>query len=306
MLEIIAKAASEHAVLDKLSRGANGIEWQLIITGNVNVGNLHLPIYNVHTRLQNGDDICLDKAYNDYLGIQTSDYISDSHNSYVYLIEALELGNWLGEMQNIRVNIVCHYYYGEIVQDKKAFASWLKELFYEYPNCNILVENSCALNKNVRLRNMYLPDVVPIFVETLRGELGEKYANRLGSVLDVCHMLSSYRVVKTIFDLEGLSDKVMNLEDYLINYFKSYSNTCGTVHFNNSTNLGINPLNHGTVFDVNNEIDMSLFNMLMHLYLKYTPNARLVLEVREDDVDIAYNFENLCSLIREWEIVNGI
>lgn len=119
MLEIIAKAASEHAVLDKLSRGANGIEWQLIITGNVNVGNLHLPIYNVHTRLQNGDDICLDKAYNDYLGIQTSDYISDSHNSYVYLIEALELGNWLGEMQNIRVNIVCHYYYGEIVQDKK-------------------------------------------------------------------------------------------------------------------------------------------------------------------------------------------
>lgn len=301
MLEIIAKAASEHAVLDKLNRGANGIEWQLISTANVNVGTLHLPIYNVHSRLQNGDDVCLDKAYNDFLGIKSSDYISDSHNSYVYLIEALELGNWLGEMQDIQINVIVHYYYGELVQNKKNFADWLKELFYEYPRCNILVENSCALNRNFRLRNMYLPEAVPLFVETLRTELGERYAYRLGSVLDICHMLSSYRVMELVFKYDGLSDKIISLDDYILDYFKLYSKTCGTVHFNNATNLGINPLNHGTIF---NENDMKLFHNLMHLYVKYLPNARLVLEVREDNVDVAYNFEYLCHLIREWEKVN--
>lgn len=290
-LEIIAKAASNKAVLDKLKRGANGIEWQLISNGNTTVDEIILPVVNVHTILTNNLDICLDKALNSYLGIEDI-------KSYEYLIEALELANALGQSQNRMINVITHFYYSEFVQKMEIWKEWLEHLLEKYNYCNILVENSSTFFKTGEVRNMTAPDIIPNIILKLQSIVDFSYKNRLGSVLDICHMLNSIRVSNILFNSDTLYYNTVNEKEQILKYFKSYSSTCLTVHFNNANGLGLSGKNHGCIFDYS---EYGLFDYLMKNYMKYMKNAKLVLEVYEEDVDNAYNFEKIVYMVRNWE-----
>lgn len=301
MFKLIAKAASVEAMLDKQRRGADGIEWQLTDKRNVFVDKLVLPIYNVHTRLYDNEDICLDVAYNHYLGIGRHLKDFDEKNNYAYLIEALELANWLGGTQGFMVNVVTHLYYGGFVQKPEDIAKWIEGLLNVYPYCNILVENSCIAHRSGRFKNMLDVNTVPNFVEELQECLSSKYKDRLGSVLDICHLLSSYRTFMLLVKDEGMQvGEYCGLTselNYLSDAFCRFSKTCKTIHFNNSKNLGVKKLNHGVVFE-NDSYDMTLLKHIITLFTKYTKDAKLVLEVREDNVDLAENFEYMVKLLR--------
>lgn len=299
MVKLIAKAASVRAMQDKKERGADGIEWQLISTGNVLVDSLVLPIYNVHTRLYGSSDVCLDMAYNCSLGI------NDGYD-YQYLLEALELAEWLGEQQGFRINVITHMYYDGFVQKKDKFAIWLEELLENYTHCNILVENSCVATPSGRFRSMLDVNTVPNFVEGLQSEMSGIYKDRLGTVLDFCHLISSYRTFMTLVKEEGLGIKEYALSsefDYITEAVKGFSKTCKTIHFNNSTKLGMKKTNHGTVFG-SECYEVELFKHIMKLYFTYLKNSNMVLEVREDDVDKGENFEFMVGLIKNFEEEN--
>lgn len=290
-LEIIAKAASNKAVLDKMQKGANGIEWQLISKGNITVEEIILPIVNVHTLLSNPLDICLDKALNSYLGI-------GDIKSYKYLTEALELANSLGMRQNKRINVITHLYFSDLVQKDNTWKEWLEYLLEKYNYCNILIENSSTFFKTGRVRNMTAPDIVPNMILKLQSIISDKYKERLGTVLDICHMLNSIRVSNILFNSDKLYDNTVDEREQILKYFEHYSSTCLTVHFNNCYGLGLLGKNHGCIFESS---EYNLFDYLMRNYMKYMKKANLVLEVYEEDVDNAYNFEKLAYMIRNWE-----
>lgn len=266
-LEIIAKAASNKAVLDKLEKGANGIEWQLISKGNTIVDEIILPIVNVHTILAKDFDICLDRALNSYLGIEDI-------KSYDYLIEALELANVLGQRQNRMINVITHISFGEFVQKMETWKEWMEYLLDKYSYCNILIENSSTFFKTGKVRNMTSPDIIPNIVSKLQSIVNPKYQNRLGSVLNICHMLNSIRVSKILFNSDSLYYNTIDEREQILNYFKSYSNTCLTVYFNNSYGLGLSGKSHGCIFEYS---EYDLFDYLMRNYIEYMSNAKLVL-----------------------------
>lgn len=293
-LEIIAKAASNKAVLDKLQRGADGIEWQLINKGNTTVDKIILPIVNVHTILTKDLDICLDRALNAYLGIEDI-------KTYNYLIEALELANDLGQQQNKMINVITHFYFGEFVQKMVIWKEWLEYLLEKYSYCNVLIENSSTFFKTGEVRNMTSPDIIPNIVLKLQSIVNPKYEDRLGSVLDICHMLNSIRVSNLLFNSDVLYYNTVDEKEQILKYFKSYSSTCLTVHFNNSYGLGLSGKNHGCIFEYS---EYDLFDYLIKNCIEYMPNAKLVLEVYEEDVDKAYNFGKLTNMIRDWEKKN--
>lgn len=293
-LEIIAKAASNKAVLDKMQKGADGIEWQLISNGNTTIDEIISPIVNVHTILTQDLDICLDRALNSYLGIEDI-------KTYNYLIEALELANDLGQQQNKMINVITHFYFGEFVQKMEIWKEWLEHLLEKYNYCNVLIENSSTFFKTGEVRNMTAPDIIPNIVLKLQSIISDKYKERLGSVLDICHMLNSIRVSNILFKNDFLYYNYVDEKEQIMKYFKSYSSTCLTVHFNNSNGLGLYGKNHGCIFEYS---EYSLFDYLMKNYMKYIPKAKLVLEVYEKDVDEAYNFAKLTDMIRDWESKN--
>lgn len=293
-LEIIAKAASNKAVLDKIQKGADGIEWQLISNGNTTIDEIISPIVNVHTILTQDLDICLDRALNSYLGIEDI-------KCYEYLKEALELADDLGKRQNRMINVITHFYFGEFVQKMEIWKEWLEHLLEKYNYCNILIENSSTFFKTGEVRNMTAPDIIPNIVLKLKSIISDKYKERLGSVLDICHMLNSIRVSNILFKNDFLYYNYVDEKEQIMKYFKSYSSTCLTVHFNNSNGLGLYGKNHGCIFEYS---EYSLFDYIMKNYIKYIPKAKLVLEVYEKDVDEAYNFAKLTDMIRDWESKN--
>lgn len=291
MIEIIAKAATLDAVMDKQLKGADAIEWQLISSGNteVDLNKLEIPIYNVHSRLIVGDDVCLDACLQDKLGIT-------GNNNYKYLIEALELANKIGKFYNRNINIVTHLNYGETVQSSETWKNFLESLFDKYEYCNILVENSTAFIKTRLFRNMSNPETVPNFVKFLIDSVDDKYKNRLGSVLDICHVLGSIRIMNDIYIKSDLSEGYVDELKELEKYFKEYSTTCKTVHFNYINKYGVNARDHGVDFD-----SQETFDKIFKLYLSYVKGVNLVVEVREDDLLNGLNFESVAKKIREAE-----
>lgn len=285
-MRLIAKA-TDSSIQDRLKRGADGIEIQMIKT-DFKLTDYSLPIENVHTRLFDNTDVCIDQALNCYLGCQPE----TDYNIYKFLTDAMEMAEEAAIKQDMTVNVVCHLYYPKSLHPDHVWVSFLRELFDKYPDVNILVENSSIADGSKRFRNMSSPSTVPDWLNYIKGILPKKYKDRIQGVFDICHAFMCIREMNLIYKAAGIQEFITDEQDELEKYFKSFSEVCRTVHFNYIKGLGIGRGCHGVPASGED------LEHLYELFMEYTPDAKIVLEVYEEDVSKAVNFETMGNELR--------
>lgn len=147
---------------------------------------------------------------------------------------------------------------------EKTFKKWLDD----YPDVEFALENLSilSLENGLRARDSYLEGPVEL-AEHLRSVL---QTERIGSVLDTCHMISSIRVLERI----GL----MTTMEY---YFQLYSKTLKLIHLSNARIFGFK-MGHGTDFVTEEEIQV--FERIVKNIHKYCPEVQVTIETNEPDV----------------------
>lgn len=124
----------------------------------------------------------------------------------------------------------------------------------------------------------------PEFVRWLRYEFGETdYYDHIGTVLDICHAITTIRVEQLLSTYDKDIVQVKTLEDFFI----ANKGFCKLIHLNDVINLGLRKGEHGSVCT---DETLKLFG---ELYKKYNYDADITLEVDEPDYIECPNFTAL-------------
>lgn len=241
----------------------NGIELQLLADFSelsnmaiVNsLGKNLKQIKAVHAPLKlnaKEQDVCLDLAY-----------IADE--DYVLLNKTCDLANRIGCKSGKIIPIIIHAS-ADISKDKiTEIAVVLSLTLDKYSHIEILVENVPGDNdKPLEIGSAY---ALPVIIKFLKNYISN---DRLGLVLDTCHLLMRQRIYKE------LGFKYDSIEDY----FKAYSDNLRIIHLANIRNFGRDN-DHAVAFTKD---DRALLAEIMHMLIKYTDDNILVtIETREQD-----------------------
>lgn len=286
MFRPIAKITDHCTALDKKNKGAFSAEWQ-IIGGNITISDEILniiPITSVHTLLEKGFQVELEKCIE-------SDFV-DHETAELYrrhLVDACVVAESCAIRQGFAVKVVAHI--GNTTQNLIGeILNFVQYLLCIFPHITLAIENEMIINIDGITRLSCGPNDVPCFIRRVRKNLPENMRSRLGSVLDICHALSTIRIKNHIFGFDDNKDELLQLEKY----FVSGIDTCLICHFNNLQHYGIGK-EHGTGFFNEEE----RFFDFLKLYQKYIPESDLVFEIREDDYSDAKNFENAIQLLKK-------
>lgn len=165
----------------------------------------------------------------------------------------------------------------------------LEVLLQLFPSVDICIENTIPLvakGNRYETKNSFLYDnieIVKFFRERLKTD-------RIYTVLDVCHALTSIRFMKETEVLTGI--ETQNLESF----FKESAGLIKIVHLNNVIDLGLKPGQHGVPFDKDIPSDVKLLDDVTTYINKYCPNANIVLEVCEDSYEENSNANKLKTI----------
>lgn len=158
-----------------------------------------------------------------------------------------------------------------------------------FPNIDICIENTIPLivkGKRYETKNSFLYDninLVKFFRERLESE-------RIYTVLDICHALSSIRFMQTTEELTG--HEVPQLE----NFFKESEGLIRIIHMNNVIEMGLKPGQHGVPFLKTIESDVEMLKHVTNCIENYCPKASIVLEIVEDEYEVNSNANKLKTL----------
>lgn len=188
------------------------------------------------------------------------------------------LANEIGLLLGKDINVVIHH---EL--DLETMKVWgiydlvIKKLDYllkTYPNITIDLENETVyelFGGAFGLRNNYSNQNVYV-CEELRKDLR---TDRIGLVLDICHALSSIRLLQHLVN-EGICRPLDLYEDY----FKEYSKYLNIIHLANARDYGYGD-NHGIGFYTDE--DMELLKKIVGYIKEIKFEGKLTLEVQEKD-----------------------
>lgn len=149
----------------------------------------------------------------------------------------------------------------------------LKELLSEFPMIEFAFENLTPLgieDGNLITRNSYFDAPVKL-ASYLRSSLN---TNRIGTVLDTCHMLSTIRIANELSCYGPL--RQYHIEDF----FSLYQDTLKLVHLTNATGFGFGE-NHGTVFK--SEEDIEILKEILNCAIKIEFKNPITLEIVEEN-----------------------
>lgn len=150
--------------------------------------------------------------------------------------------------------------------------NYLKTLLKKYPNIRIGIENVIPYKPPL---SSFSNGCLPIYTEFIRDLRLKLNTDRIGSVLDTCHAMTTIKVMN--FLNEHISrDISIDIEDF----YKSNEDICFLVHLCNVEDLGFNKMEHGTGFT---EDDIRLLSTLMNFHRRYIKDAIITLEVAEND-----------------------
>lgn len=283
--KIICKATSAEEIRYKETLGVDGVEWQIIDKyENYKIDYFGLPIYSVHTRLCEDREVVIDNIAENF---SRSEELTEFTRHEI--MKTFKVCEELAQRQGFRVQLVLHLNNGAFI-DKSSIIEFFCPLFELYPDVDIAVENSMLTSKN-HIRNGVLSNDVPDFVVYFRSVVGEKYKNRICSVLDICHASATIRMINLLYG----RDIHFKEEDSLEQYFKDFQHTCKIVHFNYLRDLGMQP-NHGT------SMTDTEFRMCYGFYMKYLAEANLVVEMREFNYHNCINLRKTVKQIRNYHI----
>ena len=158
-------------------------------------------------------------------------------------------------------------------------------------NIEIGIENIIPIIKrtgfNPESRNGYLFDNV----DYAKYFCSKYKTNRVGTVLDTCHALTTIRFFNLLKE-HGMRGVDFTLDDY----FKNNSELIKLIHLANVKGLGYEPFTHGITF-TDNYSDMQLLRTIIDLYFKHSYSCPVTIEVIEKDYDNALNFSQTLSNI---------
>lgn len=308
-MKLYAKASLDiNEIKEKIYCGCDGIEFNLtkefMLYGNSFLDHYSKEIFTAHNIeavhvpcMANGQMIHMEHIF--------------QHEDHSAITNVFRLAQYCAKVWNHRVLIIIHcglsmYDFMEFELFRQVLESRLEVLLKEYPLVDMAVENVVAMEYKPekeaipRLCNGIFLDIVEI-VSYLR----EKFGERIGSVLDVCHAMMTEKYMslwlKEADFYPKAEEKLPDKINYQIeNYFKANQKVCKLIHFNDFTGNGYQ-INHGTAFTSQAKVDY-----LLELYRKYQYDCPLTLEIREDDYKNCVNFRKTKSLIENDLQRNGV
>lgn len=280
-MKYIAKADSVVAIEDKLSKGADWIEVQLL---NKNCDEdfikYYEKVYSIHSKLDKDD-------FNRTVNLEDSDDFSLSN-----LREAFELANKIGERANRRIGVIIHNGIGLDKMEKLGVMNYafskIERLLREFECTELFIENpSIACTAGIYTSDLESSELIEVVKELKRRSTCN---DRIYSLLDTVHAMASSRLLELIYGYN--SDKLYE------KYFQDYAEFTKEIHFANIINKGLSNHEHGVAFREGNPDDDKYFEMTLRLIKKYLINANVCLEIREEDYTNAVNFENTLKRIK--------
>lgn len=285
---IYAKAAFNKEQMDaKLAAGTDGIELQLLdemltrtedgrrkwrlASAAYDIDNLiTYPVSAVHAPLLSG------------MGDITLENMLDSEDVIV-LNEMFRIADAYAKQQDKVITLIVHLesYVSSMLDVGGVYyrmLTTLDSLLSNYPNVRVGIENvtpciTIGLNTNLHLSNNFGFDNIEL-VTKLRADLK---TDRVGTILDTCHAMISFKYVQAICDVLG-NDLA---KEYTIDkFFEKNREFCYHIHFAGMQGSGYGGINHGTPFTDQNK---SMANGLLKLYEKFNYVCPLCLEVFEPD-----------------------
>lgn len=225
-----------------------------------------------------------DKEYSD---LQTL----SNPNQRNILERACSLAQQISIINNREILVVIHNSYSleELNEDETLFESISSFFYYlliTYPSIKIGIENVIPLlYRRLLFRNGCLPSYTSV-VKELRTKL---HTDRIGSVLDTCHALTTFRTLELIYEHEYAPIPI-SMEDF----FKLNEGICFLVHLADVEGLGLQDNTHGISFS-----DKTTSNLmeLMELYSKYIPGTPITIEVIEKDYTDCTNYSKTRNLV---------
>ena len=159
----------------------------------------------------------------------------------------------------------------------------LRNVLTRYPNVDLWIENVTPIcnEERVYFRDGVLNDAVYI-----AEYLSQIFGNRVHTVFDTCHAITTDRIIKDNLGKEVLDDLLTK-----------YSDSCREVHFSNVINLGYNAGEHGCGFT---DKDYELFDYLMRNITSKLRHAHLCYEIYEDDYTNNVNVKETRRMVHEW------
>lgn len=157
----------------------------------------------------------------------------------------------------------------------KRITGLMAELLKAYPNVKFAIENLqlIGIEGGQLISSGGFYDTPVKIAQYLRNKLN---TDRIGTVLDTCHALSSVRIVKSLKEFNYYSD--LCLEQYL----EEYSDTLFLVHLSNAFNIGFD-MDHGRGFD--SEEDIILLRNILTKICDIGYQGPITLETLENDPD---------------------
>lgn len=281
-MKILAKSAPLGIqILDKVKKGCDGIEIQLLETFFQDsftvddcfkiITETNAIVYTLHIPIVNGKDTNLENF---------------SYPLYEYMfLKACELSSKLANHYKHNITMVIHNgfsleQYQTMPLTFEYITNLLKRAFDKYNNIEFAFENILPFviseNKLPTTRNGFLYDNVDVanYFNNLFN------TNRFGTVLDTCHFMCTHKIFTKMQEIDkNQSYNEFTLEDFI----KANKDTIKIYHLTNIKNLGFGPKEHGTPFTDSKE-DIDFLNNFFDLHKKYVnTDPYLTLEIREDN-----------------------
>lgn len=267
---ITAKSTPDIEIDDKINRGFNNIEIQLVkerIDNNDYFDSISrgANIVSVHTPLLDKIDVEVNHIFNEtyYNMFYDTCIIAQKYAEYykhdiiVILHNGLSRSNWIDNYILI-----------------EKLAKMFKEIINIFPNLKFAIENTTPYSNSIASEGTEVEDAA--YVAKQMNKILN--TNKFGVVIDICHLMMTRRYKKACL---GDYPELLNLKSFE-DSFKESNGLLFVMHLNNCANMGCKN-DHGIPFDESNEEDMKVLQDVITQYLKYGNNAIISLEVREDD-----------------------
>lgn len=256
---------------DFVDNPLNTVEYIEILGDNIK------DVKVVHTPLKKGEEIV-------EIQMLTDDNVKNIFERVCELSQAISDIN--GEDILIVIHNRVHMSNYLIAKDfTNSIIEFLNDILKKYPSIRIGIENIVSfMNYQCMFANGAFPDYVDI-VKYLREELK---TNRIGSVLDTCHAISTMRILSLIEEYEDINFNI-SIKDY----FKVNKDICFLIHLANVKGLGFNKNTHGIGFEGEEDI----LKLLIDMYKEHLLGVPITLELIEFDYLECDSYKNNYDLL---------
>ena len=249
---------------------------------------------------------CVDDLYNTIISVEGLDircvhsplikgidlnieYVWDQ-DDYFMLERTVVLASKLAVYYGHEVKVIFHTELSKRLYEKIPCLYEAIRNFVQYSlslpgNLIICIENvipfKITKDNDIFFRNGTINDNI-VLVKQLREDL---QTDRVRTVLDTCHMITTIRSIKKLFVTENEILDYLNYEYY----FQLNAPYIGLIHLCDVIGLGTNPMTHGIAFE---EERLKVMEELMSYYKKYGYECDVTLEIQERDYTNKVNLES--------------